>query len=256
MSSKTWSAAVIGLDAVPVEVEANITPGLPKFLVVGLPDAAVQEARERVMAALKNSDLPFPMNRLIVNLAPADIKKEGPAYDLPIAVAVLLRGNFLEPEDVEHCLFLGEMALDGQLRPVNGVLAVVLMALEQGFKEIYIPSANADEACLAINQPKNAEKTKIYPVDNLGGLIRHLRGKEQLQSVSPNDVSLTPDEEGETDFDFSIIKGQYQAKRALEIAAAGGHNILLSGPPGAGKHHVSKTEYRPAAPGRNRKTRG
>ncbi|MBN1584848.1 YifB family Mg chelatase-like AAA ATPase [Candidatus Uhrbacteria bacterium] len=241
MPAKTVSAAVVGLTAVPVEVESSVSLGLPKFLVVGLPDASVQESRERVTAAVKNSGLPFPKNRLTVNLAPADIRKEGPSYDLPIAVSILLKGGALKQKDIEGRLFLGELALDGQLRPVAGVLPVVLMAIEQGFSEIYVPSGNAAEAGLAIREPKIADRTKIYPVTDLAGLVRHLRGKGRIEPVSPSEGDTETTEKADSDFDFANIKGQHQAKRALEIAAAGGHNILLSGPPGAGKTLLARS---------------
>ncbi len=243
MASKIFSAAVIGLDAVPIEVEADIGQGLPNFVIVGLPDASVQEARERVKTALKNSGLPFPRTRLTVNLAPADIKKEGPAYDLPIAAAICAAGSGSGADPaMSRRLFIGELALDGTVRPASGILPVALMAAEQGFREIYLPAGNAAEAamvCLCDDRPDEAPPL-VFPVADLPQLVRHLRGETLIEPYAPvqtGDAAAPPP----TDFDFCYIKGQLQAKRALEIAAAGGHNLLFSGPPGAGKTLLARS---------------
>jgi magnesium chelatase family protein len=245
MASKTYSAAVIGLDAVPVETEADISQGLPNFVIVGLPDASVQEARERVKTALKNSGLPFPRTRLTVNLAPADIRKEGPAYDLPIAVAICLAGNAAGGEAMGKRLFIGELALDGSLRPVSGALPIAIMALERGFEELFLPEGNAEEAALVCRRTgENGRALHIYPVRHLPQLIGHLRGETAIQPYQPapeTNATASGNEAGSGDFDFAYIKGQMQAKRALEIAAAGGHNLLFSGPPGAGKTLLARS---------------
>src|SRR3989344_7691536 len=231
MASKIYSAALVGLSADAVEVEVDVSNGLPKTLIVGLPDAAVQEAKERVKSAIKNSSAIFPRSHIAINLAPADIPQNGSHYDLPIALSVLLNSGqvFFEPKDK---LFLGELALDCNLRPITGVLPILLMAKQMGFKQFFIPEGNAKEAGLVTG-------IEIIPLKSLHEAIGFLQGLIKIEPVSPADwVKLL--QVPETSFDMQLIKGQEAAKRALEIAAAGGHNILLSGPPGTGKTLLAK----------------
>lgn len=232
MSSKVYSAALIGLDAQPVEVEADIGFGLPSFTIVGLPDTAVQESRDRVRSAIKNSGAIFPEVKITVNLAPADIKKEGPSYDLPIAIAILQAGGQLN-FDAEGKIFVGELALNGKLRHVNGILSIALACQKRKIKTLFVPKINAQEASLIPG-------IEIIPVESLPELISHLRGEKLIPKHQPTQNFLKKEEE-QSPYDMAYIKGQEHAKRALEIAAAGLHNLLMSGPPGSGKTLLART---------------
>ena len=231
MLAKSKTCAVVGLDGYLVEVEVDISPGLPAFTIVGLPDTAVQESRERVRSAIRNSGFEFPMRRITVNLAPADLRKAGPAYDLPIAVGVLLSSGQVT-DDVANSLFLGELSLDGSLRRTRAILSMVAVGREQGLSKVYVPVDNASEASLV-------EGMDAVPVHNLAELAGHLRGELELSVFCREQyVAEKPgcyDTSGGADVDIGNVRGQDHAKRALEVAAAGAHNLLLVGPPGGGK---------------------
>lgn len=232
MVSKVISSTVVGLDGVLIEVETDILNGLPAFTIVGLPDKAVEESKERVRSAIKNSGAEFPAKKITVNLAPGDLPKEGSTFDLPIAVSVLLSSGQLAFNS-DEALFIGELSLTGKTRLSKGVLPMVLEAKERKIKDVYIPKDNKSEVEIV-------NGVNIYAVDNLKALFSHLTGLKKIEPITPVSFESIRDED-EYEHDMKDIKGQEYVKRAVEVAVAGGHNIFLKGPPGAGKTLIAKT---------------
>ena len=232
MLVKTFGAAVQGIDAIVITIEVAVSRGFI-YSIVGLPDTAIKESNERVRSAMRESGFEFPRHSVVVNLAPADVRKEGSAYDLPIAIGVLAASEEIQVDGLDRCMMMGELSLDGSLQPIKGVLPMAIEARKAGFKSMIVPKANATEAAVV-------NDIDIYGAENLREVIDFLSGRAVIEPTIVNTREEFAASRQIFDFDFSEVKGQENVKRAFEVACAGGHNILLVGPPGAGKSMMAK----------------
>ena len=232
MLVKVYGASVQGLSAIPVTIEVNAARGI-KFYLVGLPDNAVRESHERIVAAVENSGFRFPSKQFVINMAPADIRKEGAGFDLPLAVGILATDGKVKPDKLPHTMLLGELSLDGSLQPVKGALPVAIKAREMGYQHLIVPEQNVREAAV-VNQ------LKVYGANHIRQVIQFLNDEGDLQPTEIDTRAEFYAQQAHFDFDFADVKGQEQVKRALEVAAAGGHNVIMIGPPGSGKSMMAK----------------
>ena len=227
MLVRTFASAVTGIDAVTVTIEVNVSRGI-RFFLVGLPDSAVKESQQRIESALRAIDFHWPGKQVVINMAPADIRKEGSSYDLPLAMGILAADEKVIKDQVDSYVIMGELSLDGTLQPIKGVLPIALRAREEGFKGVIVPVKNAREAAVVGG-------LDVYGMENLKDVVDFFNGIRKFDPVKVDLIEIFSAEANKYDVDFSDVRGQENVKRALEVAAAGGHNIIMIGPPGAGK---------------------